>query len=301
MQPPQFIRRSFLCRIPAAVAGSVLTAILFGSVNAEPTEQQPRPHEYTMGVFPFLAKPVLEGVFAPIAAELSAALKREIRLQTASSFEKFSEQLAAGTFDIAHVHPFEQVIAGEKAGYIPVATRTELLQGVVSVREKSPVRTPRDLKGKTVGFPPRVASVSYLARYALSRAGVDPERDIVIKHFSTHTSCLQQLLIGNIDACASGKASLRLFEDQSGKKFRVVLSSPEVTQTLFVVHRRVPEPERAKIRDTIIRSELATIAPQFRSIFLKGPRGDGTEGYFRPLAEGELTVIRRYLRELREE
>lgn len=61
-----------------------------------------------------------------------------------------------------------------------------------------------------------MATVSNLATVTLLQAGLEPERDLILKYFSTHQSCLQQLQIGDIDACASGAAIQRVTQKQSG-------------------------------------------------------------------------------------
>lgn len=252
------------------------------------------PSPYTLGVFPFLAKPTLEGIFAPIAGELAGALGRPVRLQSASGFEKFTENLERQQYDIAHIHPFEYVISGKKSGYIPLAVRTEKLKAVFAVKEESTIKAPRDLKGKIIGFPPKVATVSYLAKVALAKSGLKPGKDVTIKNFSTHQSCLQQLLIGDIDACASGEAILRVFEDQSKKKFRVILASPEIPQTLFVAHRRIPVADQETIRKTLVNSQLSGVDPKLRNLFL--PDEENQHGYFRSTQDKEFDVVRKYLK-----
>lgn len=250
--------------------------------------------EYTFGVFPFLAIPTLEGIFAPIAAELATALGRPVRLQSASSFEKFTDNLSQQQYDIVHIQPFEYVLNGKKSGYIPLATRNEMLKALFAVKPESSIKSARDLKGKVIGLPPKVAAVSYLARIALAESGLKPGRDVTIQYFNTHQSCLQQLLIGKIDSCACGEAILRVFEDQSNVNLRVVLASPEIPQTLFAVHRTVPAAERETIRKTLINSHLNGVDPKLRNLFIKSP-GAGRGAYFRSAQDKDFNAVRNYL------
>ena len=53
----------------------------------------PPVREYSFGSFPFLAQPTLEGIFSPLAAELSAALARPIHYESSANFEKFTDNL----------------------------------------------------------------------------------------------------------------------------------------------------------------------------------------------------------------
>lgn len=145
-----------------------------------------------------------------------------------------------------------------------------------------------------IGFPPKTATVSYLAKVALAQSGLKPGKDVTIRHFSTHQSCLQQLLIGDVDACACGEAILRVFKDQSKKEFRVILASPEIPQTLFVVHRRISAADQETIRKTLVNSQLSGVDPKLRKLFL--PDGEKPDAYFRPTQDKEFDIVRKYLK-----
>ena len=222
---------------------------------------------YTFGVFPFLAITSLEGVFAPIASELSHALDMDVLLKSTDTFEKFMQNLEHRDYDIAFIQPFDYVSIAKRAGYLPVATRNEPLNADFLVLEKSPLKEGKELKGKVIGLPPKVAAVSYLAKISLIQIGLDIRHDVKFRHFSSHQSCLQQLLIGDIDVCVASKPVQRAFESQMNVKFRAIMTTPSITQTLFVVHSRVPEKERNLIKKTILSTTLSDVKPEFKIIF----------------------------------
>lgn len=290
------VPRVFPQRLLICVALATLLCLPHGGFAAE--NQQP-PKEYVFGSFPFLATPTLEAMFAPIAAELAAALGRPVHFQSTSSFEKFSSNLEHHVYDIAHIQPFDYVRIAVKAGYIPLATRAEKLQGVFVVKADSPLKSPRDLRGKVIGFPPKTAAVSYLGKLALIRAGITLGTDARIQYFNTHQSCLQQLFIGSIDACACSPPAIRTFEAQSGRSVRAILSSPETPQALFVVHKRIPIAEREQIRKTVLETQLLGVEPTLRKVMAKK---DATTGrYFVPVTDKDYNVVRRYLKEIGEQ
>jgi phosphonate transport system substrate-binding protein len=276
----------------------IISLALFAHLCVVPfanSTESPQPSkEYTLGVFPFLAKPTLEEIYAPIAAELAVALGRPVRILIAPSFEKFTENLERQHYDIAHIHPFEYVISGKKSGYKPLVTGTEMLRAVFAVKAESTIKEPHDLKGKVIGLPPRVATASYLAKVALAESGLKPDKDVAIQYFRTHQSCLQKLLIGDIDACACGESILHVFEDQSKIKFRVILNSPEIPYPLFVVHRRVPVADQETIRKALVSSQLSGVDPKLRNLFFPGTEKQG--GYFRSTQDEDFDIVRSYLK-----
>ncbi|MBC8318718.1 MAG: PhnD/SsuA/transferrin family substrate-binding protein [Desulfobulbaceae bacterium] len=99
----------------------VLIVDVFRLQAAEEVVPKSAAEEYSFGCFPFLAPPTLEGIFSPMAAELSTALNRTIRYQSADSFDKFMDNLKAQQYDIAHIQPFDYVRIAGKAGYLPSA------------------------------------------------------------------------------------------------------------------------------------------------------------------------------------
>ena len=241
---------------------------------------------YTFGVFPFLAITSLEGVFAPIASELSHALDMDVLLKSTDTFEKFMQNLEHQDYDIAFIQPFDYVSIAKRAGYLPVATRNEPLNADFLVLEKSPLKERKELKGKVIGLPPKVAAVSYLAKISLIQIGLDIRHDVKFRHFSSHQSCLQQLLIGDIDVCVAGRPVQRAFESQMNVKFRAIMTTPSITQTLFVVHSRVPEKERNLIKKTILSTTLSGVKPEFKIIF-----NSVNNRFFRPVDDAEYDQV----------
>jgi len=235
------------------VTSTLFWATLFMALLAYPAQfiraEEPG---YQLGVFPHLAAGQIETMFAPMAADFSKALGRPVALKTKPSFEAFMGELDKQVYDIAFVQPFDYVWAHDRHGYIPLARRDELLVGLIVVKTDSPLRSLRGLKGKKIGLPPEVAAVSHLTKMALLKARIDPRTQTTLQYYKAHDSCLQQLLIGEIDACGTAAYPLRFFEDKWNVKFRVLAETPTISHSLFIVHPRVSSQERDAILKTIL-------------------------------------------------
>jgi phosphonate transport system substrate-binding protein len=251
------------------------------------TERAP----YILGVFPFIPAASIEGLFAPIAAELSAAVGRPVILRTTDSFDKFMAGLRRREYDLAFVQPFDYVDIARPKGYFPLARRSEDLVSVLVSRSESPLRTIKDLKGKRLGMPPETAAVSILNRIALKKAGLTPGTGVTVEYFSSHQACLQQLLVGHVDACGISPTGARLVENQMGVRFRELGRSPAIPHTLFVAHGRIPARERQAMTAVLGSTDLAKVPAEFRSLFV-------TEGQkpFRRVDDREYEPVRRHLR-----
>jgi len=228
----------------------VATALLLatpGSILADTNK-----NEYKMGVFPHLPPRDLENVFGPMAKDFSGHLGKDVVLATSTTYERFSELLDNQKFDIAFVQPFEYIRIAERHGYLPLATRTEKLNGLIVTLTESPIHNVQDLKGKRIALPPESAAVSILIRNHLRANGLIPGKDVKLTHHRSHVSCMQKVVIGEADACGTAAPSVRFFENKMQVRLKTITTSREIPSSLFVVHPRVPAAQRAQIRDRII-------------------------------------------------
>ena len=197
-------------------------------------------------VFPFLASARLEEGFTPLVARLQHELDHPIRYRSTRDYGRFMELLGQGLFDLAYVQPFDYVRIAVPNGYRALARRGGVLFASVVVPPHSAVKTLGDLRGKTLGLPPEVAAVTYVSRGLLRQAGLD--RAVEMKHFRTHDSCLQQLLVSNVDACAVGDSAVAGFEIRMDVQLRRIARSPSIPPSLIVGHHRLGEQRLKQIR-----------------------------------------------------
>lgn len=223
----------------------------------------------TFGVFPFLPASRLEAVFAPLAAEISGALQSEVLYQSSSSFEKFADRLANEEFDIAFIQPFDYLKIASQHNYFPLVRRNESLRGVYVVRQDSPLNSIKDLKGKTIAMAPETAALSYLGKISLVENGLIPARDVVVQHFRSHHSCLQEVLIGHADACVTGEPAMRMFTNLNKVQLRILGQTEASAAMLFVAHARVPAERRELIRRVLRQTNLEYLEPGLRTLLKK--------------------------------
>lgn len=230
--------------------GAATFAMSFSLAAAQPQTQPQTP--YLFGAFPMMAVAEAEKVFSPIAENFTQALARPVRFRTKASFDQYADELAKQTYDIALVQPFDYVDAHDKHGYLPLARRGEPLVAHIMVLPKSAVQKLEDLKGKRVGLPPATAAVSHLAKMSFLQIGLHPAKDVALQYYKSHDSCLQQLLIGDIEACVSAPYPVKFFSSKWGVEFRLLAKSPPIPHALLVVHSRVPKAERERLLQTVL-------------------------------------------------
>ncbi len=246
---------------------------------------------YVMGVLPFVPTANIEAIFAPLAAELSRALGRPVKLRTSPSFDKYMDELKNRTFDIAYIQPFDYVDIAKPKGYLPLASRNDTLSSHIVVKNDSPARSLIDLRGKKLGMPPKVSAVSFLNQLSLKKSGLIPGTDVTMVFLSSHQACLQQMMIGSVDACGVSPAGARLGEQQFRTTFRLVHESMEIPTPLFVVTQKLPAKDRDTILKILITTDLAEVRPELRTMFVES---NGKP--FRKTTDAEYDIVRKLMK-----
>jgi phosphonate transport system substrate-binding protein len=241
-----FVRRT-------ALLGSLIFTVLSGlalPLWAAPQDSQPA--SYRLGVFPYLAPRQTVEFYGPVAASMEAALKHPVKLESAATFPDFSRALKAHTYDIALVQTFDVLDAVEKYGYVPVAQPAVPLVTQFFVRADSRYQKIEDLRGTTIALPPPMAAIARIALHALDDNKLVLGRDVEVRHFNSHDSCIQQVWAGTASACGTFNHTIEVFEERMHAKLRPIYDAPPVPAVMYVAHARVPAELRAKLQALII-------------------------------------------------
>ena len=232
--------------------GSLVLAVLWGLAQplcAAPQESQPA--SYRLGIFPYMVPRQTIEFFGPVAASMEKTLKHPVKLESAPGFPEFSRALAARTYDIALIQPFDYPEAVEKQGYLPLAQMDVPLVAQFYVRDDSRYRSIEDLRGTTVAMPPAPSANSRMALRALDDNKLIPGRDLEVRHFNSHDSCIQQVWSGAASACSTSRSPIVVFEQRMQAKLRPIHDTPSIPHIVFVAHPRVPAEQRAALKELI--------------------------------------------------
>jgi len=238
-------------RMPLVVLLLAQLLLLLGFPAAVLAEHGP-PEAYHLGIFPYMAPRQTIKFYGPVSADLEQLLKRPVRLESQLSFSDFTQALSQHVYDIALIQPFDYPDVVEKEGYIPLARLAVPLITRFYVRNDSRYHKLDDLRGTTIAMPPARAANSRMALRALYDHKLVPGRDINIRYFNSHDSCLQQVWVGNVSACTSATPPVKLFEKRMQARLRPIFDTPPIPHVLFVADPRIPASTRAKLKQHII-------------------------------------------------
>jgi phosphonate transport system substrate-binding protein len=235
-------------------AGRVLCRLILASLLAGllPAQAAEAPQPYRLGIFPYMAPRQTVDFFGPVAASMEAALGHPVRLMSVPAFPDFARALAERRYDIALVQPFDYLEATEQLGYIPLAQLSVPLVSQFYVRDDSPYRTLEDLRGTTVAMPPPQTANARMTLRTLHDRQLLPGRDLQLRYFNSHDSCIQQVWAGTASACGTAKPPILVFEQRMQAKLRPIFDTPPVPHIVFVAHPRMPAEHRAKLQALII-------------------------------------------------
>jgi phosphonate transport system substrate-binding protein len=92
--------------------------------------------------------------------------------------------------------------------------------------------------------------VSLLLKAALKENGMQSS-DLQISHHRSHISCMQQVVIGAVDACGTAAPALRFFAEKMGTDLKIIAETRKIPHTLFAAHPRISAADREKILQTL--------------------------------------------------
>ena len=224
--------------------------LFFLSIQASSMEVSPA--SYRLGIFPYMAPRQTVEFFGPVAASMEAALGHPVRLQSVQTFTAFSRAMEKKNYDIALIQPFDYPEVVEKLGYLPLAQFAVSLVTQFFVRDDSHYHSLEDLRGTIVAMPPEPAANTRMALRALYDNRLIPGKNVNVRYFNSHDSCIQQVWAGTASACATARPPILVFEKRMQAKLRAIYDTPPIPHIMFVINPRVPIEQRARLQKLII-------------------------------------------------
>lgn len=249
-------------RIAFGCAAMALLALSAGVPAMDSTAGLPK--KLVLGTYPSeLPSEELEKI-KPIRAGLekrllAAGYRVDIDIQIFQSYEEAIQGLVSGKADFARMGPVNYVLAKyQKPALRLLAMETQnasrLLTGYIFVPENSPVRTLKDLRGKTVAFgSPNSTTGRYYPQAALLDAGIFASDLAGFRYLQRHDKVFRAVGEGGFDAGASNEVTFKKYGVD--RKFRIIhtMKSP--------AHAWVSRPELPVAAADLLVRALVDLSP----------------------------------------
>lgn len=207
---------------------------------------------YRLAIFPYLSPREIEKQYSQVASDFSKVLGRPVQFRTSTSYSNFLEAISNEEFELAFVQPFDYIELADNKNYRPIASPDELLRAVVVVPNESDIRNWEDLKGKKLALTPESSAVTRLLMKELDKIGFVAGKDIEVKYFRSHISCMQQLSIKKADACGTARPAVEYFQQKMKVNLREVAQSDPIPGSLFIASSSVSKGELLALRKRLV-------------------------------------------------
>ncbi len=202
---------------------------------------------YRVGVVPQFDSRTIHDIWTPILTQLQTRTGLRFELVGSANIPAFEKKFEQQEFDFAYMNPYHAIMASH---YVPlvrdVATQ---LQGIIVVRNDSPINKLSDLQGKNMDFPaPNALAASLLPRAKLNEAGIT----VQVRYVKTHTSVYLNVALGQTDAGGGIQQTLEEQPIEVREKLRVIDKTTAVASHPLMASSRISQDVREKVRAALL-------------------------------------------------
>ncbi|MDA8171167.1 MAG: phosphate/phosphite/phosphonate ABC transporter substrate-binding protein [Nitrospiraceae bacterium] len=238
--------------------------------------------------------------FTPLTAYLSKKLGIKM---VAVPIDTIDFQKQAGDLDFMHANSLLYIILNR---YFGARALTADIQGsmgyksagaIVTLKD-SPIKSIKDLKGKTMVFGPMLAPTGYMEQYDLMlKGGIDPERDLAFYTIPPgtykHEALIYGVLYGKYDAGAFPMLDYeKMIKDGriNPADFRIIATGQPIPYCTFAASQKVDDKLAEKFKEALLsitKDTTVSIDGEVVKV-LKSAWLDG----FHPVTDKDYDVVR---------
>lgn len=206
---------------------------------------------YILGVVPQFTASEVHRTWTPIVEKLSKVTGRHFQIKVYPSIPKFEVAFLNGEIDLAFLNPYHAVMAKRAQGYIPLLRDdASPLTGILVVQRDSPIKSIKELNGKTLAFPaPNSFGASLYMRALLAE---QEKISITPQYLKTHSNVYRHVIMGEAAAGGGVNNTLKREPPEVQAQLRVLFETPGVPSHPLVAHPRVPQGVRQAVTNAML-------------------------------------------------
>lgn len=224
-----------------------------------------------IGLVPNLTARALLTAFEPMRAYIELQLRQPVRLSTAPNFKEFYARTQKGEFDLVVTPAHFAWLAHREAGYTPLLTYVEQLNGLLVVSRDSPIQNVSELRGKRLGIVDPLAIVSMRGQRVLLEQGLRPGVEYIVQPIAPHNAAAVAVAQDELDAAIIGSGPYRIMAEETRARLRILREVGAVPNAIYLAHSRIP-PARQRELQMHLRAfaETATEGQKFMTQYRYG-------------------------------
>lgn len=276
-------RRRFLSHL------SLAPALLLGGTPA--LAKNGSGEALTVGLMPYLSTRTLLHTHEALAHSLEQTLQRPVQLRTATDYQDFFQHLRNGSYDLVISPPHYAWLAISDYGYQPLLVHKEPIRGVIVSASNKPLHSSRDLRGGSIAINDRSALLAIIGSQVLAAEGLQEGRDYHFINTVSHSSALQNAVIGKTRAALVNATSLRLAPPDIRERTLVWREIAVIPGQFYIARPGLAAATVDAVRKALLVFEASAAGREFFS-------STGQGGY-RPVNADDRALLERALPETR--
>jgi phosphonate transport system substrate-binding protein len=245
----------------AAAAATLFATASTAAVHARSANVCPN-GQVRFGLEPYDAGPRLAVAYKGLIKLMQQKLGCPVKLYIATNYTAEVEAMRAKKLDAGEFGPLGYIFAHQLAKAQPVAVfgtparKPVTYTAALWVPVSSAIQTVADLKGHTLALSdPASTSGNLEPRYAMLKAGLNPDTDVKIQYAGSHTASLLALVNGKVDAGevnSQQQASATAAGQFDSTKFRTIWRSAPIPNDPITVRGDLPSAFRVAFAKALL-------------------------------------------------
>ena len=266
------VKRTYLFLILAGLILLLSTGLLFtnllldiervppGSLGMEesifPVDSSKQKPVVHIGVISRYAPYLIYEGYQPIMDYLTDNSEYTYSLRLSSSYQDAADKLLNGDVAASFFGTQIYLDMAESADIVPILAPlsedgTPFVHSVLITGEDSPIRTIRDLAGKSLALPSQRSFSGQWGMVYLIKSNRLASAELgKVQHFAYHQTVIYKVLRGEYDA---GVVKDRVADEFLDKGIRIIASSPPFPSAPIVTRRGTHDPAVVKMKDLLLR------------------------------------------------
>jgi phosphonate transport system substrate-binding protein len=206
-----------------------------------------------VGILPTNSTPVILRMYQPMRSFLESELKREVILETATSYRAFYNDTGHGVFDVVVTAPHLARLHQIDGGLHTLAMNDSRSKTVVVVHHDSDVHDARGLRGGVIALHDPASTSAIQGIAWLRQEGLQAGRDYRTIHLPTQTSTVLAVIEGRATAGVVTSAGLTQLPVAAVHKVHVLRGIGPLSGLVYVAGPQVDQAQRQTLAAALLK------------------------------------------------
>ncbi len=246
--------------------GLFLWVMLVTLLACAPAAEESNKKVLRLGFVPFETGEELLKDIQPLLNVIEKGMGMEVRPTVAADYTGVIEALKNKQLDAAFLSPASYVLAQQEAN-VRIIVKSQrggsaYYYGAIIVRTDSPIKSVKDLKGKTFSFGDPISTTGHIfARKMMLEVGINPDSDLdKVVYSGSHDATILAVLNKKVDGGATyaddnkGQSSAwsRFLSPKDQKQIRVLAYTEPIPSDSICVSQDYPQELMDRLQKTIL-------------------------------------------------